>query len=710
MNKIISKTKLIFRVSKRATKSVIRNKGQIRMYGNSPIGLAKIFIKHLKTYGPKDTLVRIKQNLVKLDRIRGNNLIFSNGMVAGITKEQIDSWHSNHKQKVTAVVCSYNDADILPRCINSLLATTEADELDIIIVDDYAQESSRQFLKRYKENPRITVVYREENGGYTKAANTGIKAALKLNPNSDVVMINNDIEAKSGWLAALCYGAYAYGKHPEKTGIVGAKLLYPDGTIQHAGAHRNSDPEFKFEFDHYYRFRPSDYGPANIPKFYLAVTGACFFVKNSTLKKLGDFDEGYGFAHDDADYCIRGWDEGLRTLYFPGAELIHHEGLSRGKNPKIEALQQKSLIHFEKKWGNWLDKRNVKTKDGKIRVIYVFQTMGHSGGIKNGFEQANKLDPKKFSAEIWGLDAHNCPWDIAPHVKLRTFKSYEDIEKALEPEQAIKVATWWETLDPVWMASIKNGIPVCMLQEFETWFYDKEDVVARSAVVASYKREFRYFTIASYQRDELEQATNINIRPERIIPCGYQDSIYKVLKNEIRQNDVVLALGRKFFQKNFNFIFKGWERSLTKLKSKMWLFGYDADALARLNPNMKSFGSPSNEEVNRLYNQATILVQASLHEGFCLPALEAMAAGCVLICTDMHGNRDFCQDGKNCLIIPQNDQTALSEAILRLIRDKKLQQRLREGGFKTARNYTWDVIIPRLERFYQDVESGFIKQ
>jgi GT2 family glycosyltransferase len=710
MNKIVSKTKLVLRVGKRGINSAVRNKGKVTIYGNSPTGLVKIFAKHVKTYGAKDTLLRIKQNLVKLDRVRGSNLIFSNGMVAGITKEQIEAWYRHDKKKVTAVVCSYNDADILPRCINSLLETTEEDELDIIIVDDYAQESSREFLKQYEENSRITVVYREKNGGYTKAANTGIKEALKLNPDSDVVMINNDIEAKEGWLAALYYGAYAYGKHPEKTGIVGAKLLYPDGTIQHAGAHRNSDSDFKFEFDHYYRFKPSDYGPANVPKFYMAVTGACFFMKNSTINKLGYFDEDYGFAHDDADYCIRAWNEGIRTLYFPSAELIHHEGLSRGKNPKIEALQKQSLAHFEKKWGAWLDKRNVKDENGKIRVIYVFQTIGHSGGIKNGFEQANKLDPKKFSAEIWGLDAHECPWEVKPHVKLKTFKTYNDIEKALEPEEAIKVATWWETLDPVWMASIKNGIPICMLQEFETWFYDKEDVVARSAVVASYKREFRYFTIASYQRDELEEATNINIRPERIIACGYEDSIYKVIDSETRTEDTVLALGRKFFQKNFTFIFEGWEKSLEKVKTKMWLFGYDADALARLNSNMKSFGAPSNEEVNKLYNQATVLVQASLHEGFCLPALEAMAAGCVLISTDMHGNRDFCHDGKNCLIIEQNNVDALSGAIERIMGDKKLQEKLRAGGLKTAKNYTWDAIIPKLEQFYQDVESKFISQ
>jgi GT2 family glycosyltransferase len=710
MNKIINKTKLVLRVAKRGLNHTIRNKGRITIYGNSPIALAKISISHIKKYGIKDTALRLKQNLVKLDRIRANNLLFSNGMMAGITSEQINSWYRHHEKKVTAVVCSYNDADILPRCIESLLTTTTENELDIIIVDDYCQESSRSFLKQYESEPRIKVVYRKQNGGYTKAANTGIKEALKLNPNTDVVMINNDIEAKQGWLKALCFGAYGYGKNPEKIGIVGAKLLYPDGTIQHAGAHRNSDPDFKFEFDHYYRFRPSDYGPANVPEFYMAVTGACFFIKNTTLKTLGLFDEEYGFAHDDADYCLRAWDQNIRTLYFPSAELIHHEGLSRGKNPKIEALQKQSLVHFEKKWGSFLDDRNVKDEQGRIRVIYVFQTLGHSGGIRIGFEQANKLNPKKFAAEIWGLDAHDCPWKTEPHVKLKKFEDYDQMREALEKEQAIKVGTWWETLNPVWLASIKNGIPACSLQEFETWFYDEDDIMARSTVVANYKREFRYFTTASYQRDELEQATNINIRPERIIPCGYDHELYKPLKGETRKDDAVLALGRKFFQKNFDFIFKGWEKSLAKLKSKMWLFGYDADALARLNPDVKSFGAPSNEEVNKLYNQATVLIQASLHEGFCLPALEAMAAGCPLICTDMHGNRDFCHDGKNCLIIEQNNQAALSQAILRLMKDKKLQHKLREGGLKTAKNYTWDAIIPKLEKFYQDVESSFIKQ
>ena len=62
------------------------------------------------------------------------------------------------------------------------------------------------------------------------------------------------------------------------------------------------------------------------------------------------------------------------------------------------------------------------------------------------------------------------------------------------------------------------------------------------------------------------------------------------------------------------------------------------------------FERPSDERVNELFNQATVFVQTSRHEGFCLPLLEAMAAGTPVVSTDAHGNRDFCRDGENCLI------------------------------------------------------------
>jgi GT2 family glycosyltransferase len=97
---------------------------------------------------------------------------------------------------------------------------------------------------------------------------------------SDVILLNSDIIAHENWLESLCYGAYGY---TENVGIVGPMLLYPDGRIQSAGSHRNT--ESTEYFDHYYRFKDKNYGPANIPYKCMGVTGAVMYIKKIYPRK-----------------------------------------------------------------------------------------------------------------------------------------------------------------------------------------------------------------------------------------------------------------------------------------------------------------------------------------------------------------------------------------------------------------------------------------
>ena len=113
---------------------------------------------------------------------------------------------------------------------------------------------------------------------------------------------------------------------------------------------------------------------------------------------------------------------------------------------------------------------------------------------------------------------------------------------------------------------------------------------------------------------------------------------------------------------------------------------------------------PSDEEVNVLFNEATVFVQTSTHEGFCLPPLEAMATGGAVVCTDSHGNRDFCVDGENCLM-PEPTVAAVSAAIARLLADPELRARLGEAGRVTAQDYTWERRIDELEAFLEGVAA-----
>ncbi|MEJ7787155.1 MAG: glycosyltransferase family 4 protein, partial [Solirubrobacteraceae bacterium] len=108
--------------------------------------------------------------------------------------------------------------------------------------------------------------------------------------------------------------------------------------------------------------------------------------------------------------------------------------------------------------------------------------------------------------------------------------------------------------------------------------------------------------------------------------------------------------------------------------------------------------APSDEEVNALFNEATVFLQTSRHEGFALPPLEAMATGGAVICTDAHGNRDFCRDGENCLM-PEPTTEAVRGAIERLLGDPALRRRLGEQGIRTAQEYAWERRIDTLESF-----------
>lgn len=332
----------------------------------------------------------------------------------------------------------------------------------------------------------------------------------------------------------------------------------------------------------------------------------------------------------------------------------------------------------------------TRTGVGLKKIIFVLPETTLSGGIRVVFEVANGLKSRGFDTEIWSLTSE-IVWE-SQILPVKQFRSYSALQKALSLESAIKVATWWETADVVLLASINNGLPVQFVQEFETWFYT-DDISARAAVVSSYRPEFHYITTADYQLRELEE---IGIKATKI-PVGYDDTIYKQLPEIKRDDSSILAVGRSFFQKNFEMTADAWNL-LPEDKYTLELFGNEPNIIHGENVNYTIF--PSNETVNSMLNKATVFVQTSLHEGFSLPILEAMAAGCPVITTDSHGNRDFCVDGKNCIIVEQNNPQDLAIAIQKVISNKELQEQLRLEGLETAQRYRWKTLIDQYEQYF----------
>jgi GT2 family glycosyltransferase len=597
------------------------------------------------------------------------------------TAYQAQRWYRVHGKPVAIVIASYRDAERVQALVRSIRATTPADRVRIIVADDC---SGPEHVAALHAIPGIEIVEGERNGGFAANVNRGLRAA---GDELDVVVLNSDMIARRHWLATLQYSS----READYVGIVGAKLLYPDGKIQFAGTVRNlGAPQW---FDHRYRFKPANFGPSTIAQPVLAVTGACMYLRRSLIDEIGEFDERYPMAYEDVDYCLRCWQSGHRVTFAPSAVLVHHESVTRGTD--VGGRERESQRQFWARWGEFLDARPARTPEGRLRVVYVTEDTGIGGGHRDIFEHLNGLADRGHEVALYSLAGTPEWFDL--RVPVHSFEDYSELVDALSPLDAIKVATWWNTAAPVWLASTRHGIPVYFVQDIETSYYPDDEYV-RNCVLASYRHEFRYMTISSWNRDRLRE---LGLDAELIAP-GIDLGNFRPRPDVPRRRDMLLALGRSNPLKNLPLTLDAWH-ALPAPRPQLRLFGIEPQ-LAEGVPEIVYEQAPSDARVNELMCEATIFVQTSIHEGFCLPALEAMATGAAVVCTDAHGNRDFCVDGLNCLM-PASRTDDVRAAIERLLADPGLCERLGRAGMQTAADYAWDRRLDALESFLEDVAT-----
>jgi GT2 family glycosyltransferase len=589
-------------------------------------------------------------------------------------------WHKRNKRPITIVMPTYGPPAVTIRAVNRLKRTTSSRWARIVVVDDASPPEHQEALCRSLDGAELVLC--EHNGGYAASVNRGIERAGE---GDDIVVINNDVLAHRHWLQLLQWAAYEH----DGVGIVGPRLLYPDGRIQSAGSYRNKGaPEW---FDHRYRFTPARFGPAIVEWDVLAVTGACMYVRRDTLDLIGPMDEGYGMGYEDVDWCLRAWEHGRRVFYEPGSVLTHLESATRGTD--VGERERASQQRFWARWGPRFDSREVRTAEGGLRVVYVTEDTGVGGGHRDVFEHVNRLRRRGHEAEVWSLGGQ--PDWFPLEAPVRSFEEYDELAEALADVDAIKVATWWVTAHPVWRAAVNRGVPLFFVQDIETSYYG-DDEMLRNRVVASYREEFSYMTISEWNRERLREFG----REPELIPPGIDLDNFRPLEDVERQDDVLLAIGRGNPLKNLPLTIQAWQGM--ESRPQLWMFGVEPHVAP---DGARYFTSPSDEEVNELFNEATVFVQTSVHEGFCLPPLEAMAAGAAVVCTDAHGNRDFCRDGENCLLV-EPAPAAVGAAIERLLRDGELRRKLVAEGYKTVQHYAWERRIDELEAYLTRVAES----
>jgi GT2 family glycosyltransferase len=599
------------------------------------------------------------------------------------------TWYGEHGRPVDIVIPSYRDAERVRVLVHSIGKTVPGGMARVIVADDCSGPEHVAALRGIAGIDFL--IEAEENGGFATNANRGLRES---DPERDVVLLNSDVEALPSWLACLQYAAYRY----DDGGIVGAQLQYPDGRIQFGGTVRNRDqPEW---FDHRYRFKPHGWGPAEQASPALAVTGACMYVRREVIERVGLLDERYGMAYEDVDWCLRAWQAGFRVLYFPSAQLVHHESVTRGTD--VGEREQESQRLFWERWSRFLDERSVTADPGApvsprrpLRIVYVTEDTGVGGGHRDIFEHLNRLAARGHEVSLYTLG--DPPEWFPLRVPVHSFADYEALSLALAEVDAIKVATWWMTAVPVWRASIPRGIPVYFVQDIETSYYPDHER-ARHAVLDSYRPEFRYMTISSWNQERLRE---LDLDAE-LIPPGIDLDKFRPRADVARRENMVLALGRSNPLKNLPLTIAAWS-SLKEPRPELCLFGIEPELGE--GGGMRYVEAPDDEQVNELFCQASVFIQTSTHEGFALPPLEAMATGAAVLCTDAHGNRDFCVDGVNCLM-PEANTGAVAAALARLLADPELRARMGDAGIETAKDYAWERRIDALEDFFERVAAA----
>ena len=256
---------------------------------------------------------------------------------------------------------------------------------------------------------------------------------------------------------------------------------------------------------------------------------------------------------------------------------------------------------FWERWGDFFDARTCTTADGRLRVVYVTEDTGVGGGHRDIFEHLNRLSERGHEVALYSLGSAPDWFDL--RVPVHSFEDYDELVEALAGVDAIKVATWWNTAASVWRASVLRGIPVYFVQDIETSYYP-DDQHSRHAVLDSYRPEFRYMTISSWNRDRLRE---LGLDAE-LIPPGIDLDTFRPLGRSSAGSDMVLALGRSNPLKNLPLTLAAW-RALPEPRPELCLFGIEPELAAE--PGMRYVESPTDEQVNELFNEATVFVQTS---------------------------------------------------------------------------------------------------
>lgn len=249
---------------------------------------------------------------------------------------------------VSIIILNKDHTDMLERCIRSVETSTYTNIEIILVENNSTNPDTFQYYKELERHPKVQLVTWEKEFNYSKLNNFGMEKAK----GRYLILLNNDIEIiNPSWIEEMLSNCQR-----QEVGIVGAKLYYPNDTIQHGGIVIGlgavSGGIAGAVFVDMQRGRDGYLHKVSIQLNYSAVTAACLMVKRSVYEEVGGMEEELAVAFNDVDFCLKVVQKGYLVVYNPWVEAYHYESRTRGKEDTKEKVRrfEAELEYMRKKW------------------------------------------------------------------------------------------------------------------------------------------------------------------------------------------------------------------------------------------------------------------------------------------------------------------------------------------------------------------------
>ena len=251
---------------------------------------------------------------------------------------------------ISIIIPNKDNIETLKRCIDSILLRSSCQNFEIIVVENNSEQQSTFQYYETLTDERIRVVRWEGEFNYPAINNFGATFAK----GEYILLLNNDTEVIApDWLQEMLMFAQR-----KDVGAVGAKLYYPDDTVQHAGVIVGLGGVAGHSHKHFPKKSPGYFGRLVLVQNLSAVTAACMMMPKKVFDEVGGLNEAYKVAFNDVDLCMKIRKVGYLIVYTPYAELYHYESVSRGyeDTPEKIARFNREIRRFKDLWGDELAK------------------------------------------------------------------------------------------------------------------------------------------------------------------------------------------------------------------------------------------------------------------------------------------------------------------------------------------------------------------